>query len=268
MTTKLTQKHRKAIQLIAESAIKDGACVSGVNELLNCNSLPEVIDVIKFQRTNWIENHELTREACIKFLQSLEDYWRQGICAEIGGIPATGGDMATVTGGYGATVTGGNMATVTGGDMATVTGGDMATITGGYGATVTGGHDATITGGDDATVTGGDGATVTGGYGATVTGGYGATVTGGRGATITGGDDATITGGDDATITGGDRATVTGGDGATVTGGYRAILCWKYWDCNRYRKHIEYVGENGIKPNTPYKGEFINGKFTVTEVKS
>ena len=108
-------------------------------------------------------------------------------------------------------------------------------------------------GGDRATVTGGDRATVTGGDEATVTGGYGATVTGGYGATVTGGNEATVTGGDGATVTGGYGATVTGGNEATVTGGW--------YDGNRYRLAVAYVGENGIKPDTPYRVD-DHGNFT------
>ncbi len=179
------------------------------------------------------------------------------------GATVTGGYRATVTGGYRATVTGGHHAMVTGGDDATVTGGDHATVTGGHRATVTGGDDATVTGGDYATVTGGDYATVTGGDYATVTGGHHATVTGGYRAMVTGGDDATVTGGDYATVTGGYRAMVTGGyramvtggDDATVTGGYRATILISYWDHEKHRKRVVvgYVGEDGIKANTPYR---------------
>jgi hypothetical protein len=95
-----------------------------------------------------------------------------------------------------------------------------------------------------ATVTGGDGATVTGGYRAIVTGGDGATVTGGYGAIVTGGDEATVTGGDRATVTGGYRAIVTGGDGGSIQ--------IKHWDGERYRIKTGYIGEDGLKANTPY----------------
>jgi hypothetical protein len=135
-----------------------------------------------------------------------------------------------------------------------------AFITGGERATVTGGDFATVTGGDYATVTGGYRATVTGGSRATVTGGYRATVTGGYRATVTGGSRATVTGGSRATVTGGDEATVTGGDGATVAGGDRSILLLRHYDGARTRVVTAYVGEDGIKPDTPYR--LIDGKFT------
>ena len=203
-----------------------------------------------------------------------------GFIGPVIGATVTGGDYATVTGGYGATVTGRDYATVTGGRRATVTGGygatvtgrDYATVTGGYGATVTGGYGATVTGGDNATVTGGDNATVTGGNYATVTGGDYATVTGGRRATVTGGDNATVTGRDyatvtggyGATVTGGYGATVTGGDNATVTGGDNATLLLSFYN-GRKRVVTAYVGENGIKPNTPYR---LNEVHEFEEVKN
>jgi hypothetical protein len=111
---------------------------------------------------------------------------------------------------------------------------------------------AFITGGDDATVAGSDYATVTGSD-------Y-ATVTGGSFATVTGGSFATVTGGYRATVTGGDYATVTGGDYATVTGGAGSVLQLRRYDGVRWRIVTAYVGEDGIKPDTPYR--LIGGKFT------
>lgn len=121
------------------------------------------------------------------------------------------------------------------------------TVIGGYGSTVTGGYSSTVTGGDRSTVTGGIGSTVTGGYDSTVTGG----------------DAGTVTGGDCSTVTGGDYSTVTGGNYSTVTGGYGSTLSIKWFDGNRYRIAVAYVGEDGILPNVKYRVE--GGKFV--EVK-
>jgi hypothetical protein len=147
---------------------------------------------------------------------------------------------------------------------ATVTGGAEATVTGGDGATVTGGYGAKVMGGDYATVTGGNWAMVTGGDCATVTGGERAMVTGGNWATVTGGDEATVTGGDRATVTGGAGATVTGGNWATVTGGDWATIVLNYWDGERYRLKVGYIGENGLKPGVKYK---LDDQHEFTEAK-
>ena len=92
----------------------------------------------------------------------------------------------------------------------------------------------------------------------------GATVTGGDDATVTGGNYAMVTGGHRATVTGGYGATVTGGYGATVTGGYGAILLLSFYSA-RKRVVTAYVGENGIKPNTPYR---LNEAHEFEDVKN
>ena len=75
---------------------------------------------------------------------------------------------------------------------------------------------------------------------------------------------ATVTGGDDATVTGGNYAMVTGGGNATVTGGHGAILLLSFYSA-RKRVVTAYVGENGIKPNTPYR---LNEVHEFEEVKN
>jgi len=79
------------------------------------------------------------------------------------------------------------------------------------------------------------------------------TLTGGDGSTNTGGDGSINTGGYGSTNTGGYGSTNTGGDGSTNTGGYGSTLIFKWWDGNRYRFTIGYVGEDGIEPNVAYK---------------
>ena len=58
---------------------------------------------------------------------------------------------------------------------------------------------------------------------------------------------------------GGLRSTLTGGHHSTLTGGDGSMLCWKVWDGERYRLHVRYVGEDGIKADTPYK--WVNGEI-------
>ena len=122
-------------------------------------------------------------------------------------------------------------------------------------AVKSGGGGSTLTGGDYSTLTGGDGSTLTGGHRSTLTGGDWSTLTGGHRSTLTGGDGSTLTGGDGSTLTGGHRSTLTGGDYST--------LCWKIWDGDRYRLHVRYVGEDGIRADTPYR--WVDGEIVEVE---
>jgi len=79
------------------------------------------------------------------------------------------------------------------------------------------------------------------------------TNTGGYGSTNTGRDYSTNTGRDYSTNTGGYGSINTGGYGSINTGGDRSTLIFKWWDGNRYRFSIGYVGEDGIEPNVAYK---------------
>ena len=155
------------------------------------------------------------------------------------------GDYSTLTGGNGSKLTGGNGSELIGGNCSKLTGGDYSTLTGGCGSELTGGNYSTLTGGNDSKLTGG--------YDSTLTGGNGSKLTGGNGSKLTGGDDSILTGGNYSTLTGRNYSTLTGGDGS--------ILNITWWDGNRYRQTIGYVGENGIKANVAYrcnhKGELV-----------
>ena len=67
--------------------------------------------------------------------------------------------------------------------------------------------------------------------------------------------------------TAGYRGTATAGYGGTATAGYygtatagdRGAICIKWRDGSRYRIAVGYIGEDGLKPNTPYRCEY--GKF-------
>jgi hypothetical protein len=137
--------------------------------------------------------------------------------------------------------------------FSTLTGGYGSTLTGGYGSTLTGGDWCTLTGGNRSTLTGGDWCTLTGGNRSTLTGGDWCTLTGGDHSTLAGGDHSTLTGGDWCTLTGGDHSTLTGGNRSTLTGGDGSTLSISYWDGNRNRIMIGYIGENGLEPNVAYK---------------
>ena len=83
--------------------------------------------------------------------------------------------------------------------------------------------------------------------------------------TATVGNGGTATVGYKGTATVGDYGTATVGDYGTVTGGENAELRIRWYDygAERYRTAIAYVGENGIKPNTPYR---LNDEHQFVEV--
>jgi hypothetical protein len=139
----------------------------------------------------------------------------------------------------GYTSTSGDRGTSTSGDRGTSTSGDRGTSTSGYRGTSISGDGGTSTSGDRGTSISGDGGTSISGYGGTSISGVG------------------------GTSTSGDSGTSTSGDSGTSISGYGGTLIIKYWDekSKRYRVAIAYVGENGIKPNTPYKLD-IKGNFT------
>ena len=110
-----------------------------------------------------------------------------------------------------------------------------------------------------------------GDYGTATAGDYGTATAGDCGTatardygTATAGDGGTATAWDGGTATTGRGGTATAGDKGTATAGYYGTLCIKHWDGSRYRLNVAYVGEDGIKANTPYKldneGNFVEVK--------
>ena len=136
-----------------------------------------------------------------------------------------------------------------------VTSGDRGTSTSGYHGTSTSGNRGTSTSGECGTSTSGN-------WG-TSTSGEGGTSTSGAGGTSTSGECGTSTSGNHGTSTSGNHGTSTSGNGGTSTSGESGELRIRYWDGNRYRLKVGYVGENGIKPNVPYR---LNDKHEFEEV--
>ena len=99
------------------------------------------------------------------------------------------------------------------------------------------GYDGTATAGEDGTATAGN-------YGTATVGNYGTAMSGHRG-----------------TATAGNYGKATAGECGTATAGEGGILQIKWYDGKRSRISTGYIGENGLKPNTPYrlndKGEFV-----------
>ena len=63
--------------------------------------------------------------------------------------------------------------------------------------------------------------------------------------------------------TAGYRGTATAGDYGTATAGDYGTVCVKWWDGDRYRLVVGYVGEDGIEPNTPYR--VVDGKLVAAD---
>lgn len=80
----------------------------------------------------------------------------------------------------------------------------------------------------------------------------GAHVVVGNDSTATAGFRGTATTGFRGTAVVGDYGTATAGDGGTATAGTRGIIHIRWYDGQRYRTAVGYVGENGIEANVPY----------------
>jgi len=104
------------------------------------------------------------------------------------------------------------------------------------------------------------GGTATAGYRGTATAGYRGTATAGNLGTATAGDPGTATAGDPRTPTAGNRRPAKGGKPGPPPAGEPRTPGPPRVGAARYRLAVAHVGENGIKPNTPYrltdKGEF------------
>jgi len=91
------------------------------------------------------------------------------------------------------------------------------------------------------------------GYRGTATAGYRGTATAGEGGTATAGEGGTATAGNWGTATAGNWGTATAGEGGTATAGEFGIIQIRYFSNGRWRIKTGYIGEDGLKPNTPYR---------------
>ena len=113
-----------------------------------------------------------------------------------------------------------------------------ATSTGNYGTATAGYHGTATSAGHCGTAT-------SAGY-------YGMAMAGDRG-TAMAGYGGTATTGKFGTATAGDGGTATAGHYGTATVGVMGRISILYWDGQRSREVIGYIGENGLEPNVPYK---------------
>jgi hypothetical protein len=170
-----------------------------------------------------------------------------GAGRKITGHTATAGDWGIATAG--------NWGTATAGDGGTATAGDRGTATAGYRGTATAGDRGTATAGNWGTATAGDWGTATAGYRGIATAGDWGTATAGDWGTATAGDRGTATAGDWGTATAGEWGTATAGDRGTATAGDGGSIVIRWWDAERagYRLRAGLIGEDGLRPNTPYR---------------
>jgi len=89
-------------------------------------------------------------------------------------------------------------------------------------------------------------------------------ITGGNFSTLIAGYGSALTAGVCSKLTGGDYSTLRGNGGSTLMGGKGSTLTWNYWEDERWHSVTAYVGEDGIKPDTPYK---LDKNHKPTEVK-
>jgi hypothetical protein len=125
---------------------------------------------------------------------------------------------------------------------------------------------ASVTVGDDQCAQVGAFGFATAGDRGTATAGYSGTATAGDRGTATAGYSGTATAGYSGTATAGDRGTATAGYSGTATAGYSGEIHIRYYDRanDRMRTRVGYIGEHGLKANTPYR---LNDKNEFEEVK-
>ena len=113
--------------------------------------------------------------------------------------------------------------------------------------------------GDNSLLTAGHYSTLTAGHYSTLTAGDNSTLTGGYSSKLIAGDDSTLIAGDNSTLTAGNYSTLTARDYSVFCAGENSSFSSSYWDGERNRTVVFYVGENGILPNKEYK--ISNGKI-------
>jgi hypothetical protein len=163
------------------------------------------------------------------------------------------GDGGTASAGYKGSAKAGHGGTATAGYRGTATAGDEGTAAVGDKGTALAGYKGTATAGDYGTATAGDGGSVKAGHGGTATAGY-------RG-TATAGDQGTASAGLGGSATAGTYGTASAGLNGTASAGFCGIIMIQRYSEFRKRIAIGYIGENGLKPNTPYnlddEGNFV-----------
>ena len=143
--------------------------------------------------------------------------------------------------------------------------GFMGTASAGDRGTASAGNDGTASAGNDGTASAGEGGTASAGEGGTASAGYRGTASAGNDGTASAGNDGTASAGDRGTASAGEGGTASAGNDGTASAGEGGTILLRWWDGRRSRTIVGYVGENGIKPNTPYR---VNDKGELRKVSS
>jgi len=85
-----------------------------------------------------------------------------------------------------------------------------------------------------------------------IAGDYGMALTGERGH-ATAGIWGEALAGENGVVTVGKYGLASVGLGGKAAAGYKGAICIPYWNNDRYRYQIGYIGENGLEPNTFYQ---------------
>ena len=176
---------------------------------------------------------------------------------------ASAGDGGTASAGDYGTASAGYMGTASAGRCGTASAGDLGTASAGYKGTASAGYRGTASAGRCGTASAGDGGTASAGALGTASVSDGGTASAGDGGIASAGEDGAASAGDYGTARAGDRGTASAGYGGTASAGDRGTVMISWFDGNRSRIAVGYVGEGGIEPNTPYRVE--NGQFVKVE---
>ena len=90
------------------------------------------------------------------------------------------------------------------------------------------------------------------------TGDYGTSISGYHGTSISADSGTSISGYSGASTVGYYGTSIAGYKGVASAGIDGSIII-KYYDGGRYRTKVGYIGEDGLKPDTPY--EVVDGEF-------
>jgi len=135
--------------------------------------------------------------------------------------------------------------TLSAGDSRSATAGDRGSAAAGYRGTAVAGNHGTATAGYRGVATAGNHGVATAGYRGSATAGKGGIVVAGKGGTAKAGK----------------GGIVVAGDHGVAKAGKGGCLIIKRYDGSRYRAHVAYVGEGGIKADVAYQldkdGNFV-----------